>query len=258
MGMEFEEIILGIEKEFKLRITDEEAEKIYQLDLGGLLEFLLTKVYGKIVIPGVCLSSHVFYKMRRTMVESLGMSRNSISPRNDLVDLFPESIRRCQWERLSSECGLQIPPLESPEGTEQKVHNTSCAMFLLGLISIIPLHNFIIVPVGFIIGSFYNYYVNEPKMMEDKTIQFPEKITTLRDLIMMMTDMNFAKFTDEFQAFTEIETKVPGSGSIKEMKRFTSADVERTWERLLGVIIDATGFDREYLERDITMKEVCY
>ena len=258
MGMEFEEIILGIEKEFKISITDEEAEDIYELNLGGLWNFIFQKISGRIVVPGVCLSSRVFYKMRRAMVESLGMRRNSISPRNELEEMFPEYIRTFQWERLSSETGLRLPMLQCPRSTEEYIHATSWGMLLSGLFSIVLFDKLMLIPASLILGSFFNYYVNEPKMIEDKTIHFPNKIKTLRDLVMATVDMNLAKFAKEVQIFTETENKRPGYRSWKQLKRFTGKETDETWERLCNVVIEVTGFDREFLTSDVTIKEICY
>jgi hypothetical protein len=53
-----------------------------------------------------------FGKVRRVLVETLGLPRHAVRPSSKLADLVPRELRRYVWDRLRDE-GVKMPPLEA-------------------------------------------------------------------------------------------------------------------------------------------------
>src|SRR5215218_9500826 len=53
-----------------------------------------------------------FGKVRRVLIETLGIPRHAVRPSSKLAELVPRELRRYVWARLSDE-GVKMPPLEA-------------------------------------------------------------------------------------------------------------------------------------------------
>jgi acyl carrier protein len=105
MGLDGVELVMRIEEEFSIVLSDEEAASARTV--GDLYELILSKIK---TTPD-CLSSKAFYRARKALVESLGAPRRSIRPATDLESLFPEPTRKKLWSRLTHTIDLRIPRL---------------------------------------------------------------------------------------------------------------------------------------------------
>lgn len=61
-----------------------------------------------------CLSSVVFYKLRRTLGELFGIPRTAIRPSTSVSELLPWRYRSARWKMLQEHLGLTFPSLYFP------------------------------------------------------------------------------------------------------------------------------------------------
>ena len=77
MGLDAVEIVLRVEKTFGVDLPDAELESA--ATVGDLYKLLLSKLDGSYA----CLSSRAFYRVRRSMVEVLGVPGGRFGPRQN-------------------------------------------------------------------------------------------------------------------------------------------------------------------------------
>ncbi|MDX2105013.1 MAG: acyl carrier protein [Candidatus Melainabacteria bacterium] len=105
MGLDGVELVLALEEEFDIEITDDEAPSIFTV--GQLYELIKKKVEG--AHPGICLSHHMFNKIRRALIDNYRLKRCQIKPSVKLLDLVPEKDLKEGWPYLPAFSGLKIP-----------------------------------------------------------------------------------------------------------------------------------------------------
>ena len=111
MSLDTVELVMITEETFGLTIPERDAEKI--LTVGDLYRYVLDRVSLSDVAG--CLSSAQFYRLRRALMESLGVARERVRPAASIDDLISLESRREHWERLGSALGLNLPALRRPE-----------------------------------------------------------------------------------------------------------------------------------------------
>jgi acyl carrier protein len=106
MGLDIVELVLAVEEEFNLRIPDRDAEQIRTV--GHLIDYVQTQVHcGR---GAVCLSSRMFYRVRRILTATLGAPRRAVRPAARFEDVVSRHQRRRIWQLLRAE-GLMLPGL---------------------------------------------------------------------------------------------------------------------------------------------------
>lgn len=127
MGLDFVELIMRTEETFGISIPDKEAEKLETVD--KLYHYVLNKI--ETAHEHACLTSFMFYRIRRALMEQFGLARGQIRPDRLLEDLIPQEERREKWNALGKKLDLTLPALEPPAGYMRYV-NLSGLVILLG------------------------------------------------------------------------------------------------------------------------------
>ena len=252
MGMDFEIMLSAIEEEFKIKISDEEAENLWYKDLEGVFEFILKEAYSIRLFTKYCQSSRVFYKMRKALMKFSDMPRNSISPKMNLKTLFPAQTRIETINKLSKEIELELPRLRVCETEKIRLENSAWMLFFLsffsfGLVIVNPYLPFICVGNTFV----YNYIIE--KKIREKTNLFPNNLYSFRDLIMETIDLNRFKLGMEESADREIQI-----WNNNEYKIVNEEYINKIRDRFLNLMVETFGYELEDLSKDLTVKEICY
>jgi acyl carrier protein len=108
MGLDTVEIVLRVEETFAVDLPDDELGSV--ATVGDLYRLLLSRLDGSYA----CLSSRAFYRVRKSMVEVLGVSRRSIRPSTELESVLARPSRRALWKRIERHAGLRFPVLREP------------------------------------------------------------------------------------------------------------------------------------------------
>jgi acyl carrier protein len=110
MGLDGVELLIAVERSFKIAIED--AEAVNARTPGQLLAVIMSKLDSG--TGGGCLSSHAFYRIRSALVKVTGLPRRAIGPATRTESLWPPDRRRAAWNSVAREVGVDLPPLERP------------------------------------------------------------------------------------------------------------------------------------------------
>lgn len=111
MGLDVAELIIEIEESFRIRLDDNELPEIKTV--GQLHTAVLAKLGKK--ATSVCLSSAVFYRLRRVLTGTFGVAREQVRLATVTEGIIPADERRVQWHNLGQGLGnWRLPELERP------------------------------------------------------------------------------------------------------------------------------------------------
>jgi acyl carrier protein len=114
MGLDGVELIMAVEKEFKIAIADADAAQCSTV--GALVD--LVDVRLRHSSDERCPSQHGFYVVRQELMRLLAVKRSAVGPETPLADLMPRSTRRATWRRLLTSLTkgrTTIPRLRAPK-----------------------------------------------------------------------------------------------------------------------------------------------
>jgi hypothetical protein len=101
MGLELVEIVFEVERDFHLRFDN---SKLGRLKTVGDLYLLILQTLN-LETSSACLSTVMFYRLRRAIVEIAGVSRSAVRLDTPLDRFFPTASRVEQWSRLAEVIG---------------------------------------------------------------------------------------------------------------------------------------------------------
>lgn len=96
MGLDGLELIMAIEEEFQIAITEEESSKIETPN--NLTDLVFSKLRKS--SQEVCPSQHGFYTVRKTLIKHLSVQRNEVGVETNLSELIPSKSRKKIWKNL--------------------------------------------------------------------------------------------------------------------------------------------------------------
>ncbi|PHS24982.1 MAG: hypothetical protein COA83_06885 [Methylophaga sp.] len=174
MGLDAVALVIVIEDEFQIAISDEEA---FKCETPNLLTDL---VYSKLrkSESDVCPSMHGFYIVRKVLREQLNLPREKIKPETKLTDLIDKKDRALHWNRLLSTIsnGETIhAPLQKPRWITIAILTSSVIVFMIFLSITESL-------IFSFFAAFFNSMILNPATLWFKT-EFPKNFQTVKDLI---------------------------------------------------------------------------
>ncbi len=110
MGLDVIELIMEIEDEFNIEISDEEACQAVTVD--KLHQCVLDKI--EVSADQRCSTQGAFYLLRKALKENLDIDEKIIKPKTNTELLFPESERRVLWSKMSANVPYKYPELNYP------------------------------------------------------------------------------------------------------------------------------------------------
>lgn len=127
MGLDSVEIIMEVEDEFGVKLSDAECSRIVTVaDLAALV------IKAKSTFAGPCPSSRLFYRLRRIMMEDHGFARSRVRPTTRWVDLASGKLRDV-WHEIRT-IDPKVPPLALPAGLK----GLHIAITILFMVSWLP------------------------------------------------------------------------------------------------------------------------
>jgi acyl carrier protein len=153
MGLDGVELVMAVEEEFKIAISDSDAEQC--VTVGRLVDLVHARLRHTAQEP--CPSQHGFYIVRRQLMNVLGVTRAQIKPETRLDDLIGKKNRRERWRDLVeslTDKQTRWPALVRPTAINVVVFGVLPAATCIGLAVFtwlpFPLAFFAAVAVGFI------------------------------------------------------------------------------------------------------------
>ena len=128
-GLDTVGFVCDIEKCFGISIPDDDAEEIGTV--GDLYDYLRKTIPSR---PAErCLTAHVFYRLRRSLMHLTGRPRTTIRPDTLLSELMPKPGRRQRWAALETHLGLELPRLIRPPVVRRTILLAVCVVLCVGL-----------------------------------------------------------------------------------------------------------------------------
>ncbi len=220
MGLDGVELILAVEESFGIQIANEEAATLFTV--GDLYKFIAKKVPAPDL--KTCMTSAVFYRMRRGIETSTGVNRRDIRPTTLLADLMPRKRRRECWLRTQQAINLKLPRLRHADWIQ--------LIFIVAGITLAVSwgvdagYNFgTLLPfsiLGFLIGGLF------VALTPWLAIELPNNVVTVGDLAKDVLAINYGRLASDI-----------GSGSPKEL-----------WEALRRIIVIQTAVPIEKITQE--------
>jgi acyl carrier protein len=199
MGLDGVELIMATEQEFGITITDDEAEKT--ITVGDLYALVQRKL--SIIPLNQCASANAFYRMRRHLVEFLGIPRKSVTLDRKMDELVDRENRRERYKNMGSILGFSLPDLTRPAWMEISMGTLGILSFIVIILCLIFSQRLIDDVYGkgqywegyLFIGSLvvFALVLLIYRVTEKLSIHFPGRCSTLRDMIGEITTMNYGK-----------------------------------------------------------------
>jgi hypothetical protein len=112
MGIDTADLVLAIEASFGVELADDELARLRTL--GDVHRVLVRRLQP--YQPGACLSSAVFYRVRRALRDVFGVEGRDVAPAAPLDGLLPAEGRIEGWRRFHAAVGLPaVPALRPPD-----------------------------------------------------------------------------------------------------------------------------------------------
>ena len=220
MGLDAVELILAVEDAFQIHIPDEEASTVSTV--GDLHALVISKLRGQ--DSKRCLTSAAFYRVRRGMIETLGLTRRQIRPSTPLDAVLPLSGRRQTWYRIQETTKLKLPPLRHPPLLQASLLSLGAAITVApGLYARIAPEWFLLLAfLGLIVGSLFI------RLSPSLATALPKHSLTVGSLSRDVLAINHAQLSAELGAWNK----------------------QDVWECLGRLIADRTGINPTRIKRD--------
>ncbi len=207
MGLDYVELIISVENEFKIAIPDDDVGKCDTV--GKLVDYVYSRMqHNK---NGPCPSQRGFYVVRRTLMEQLGLPRSEIKPEARLENLIPELSRLWIWEKLirtlSPGCRFWRTMLVRPKWARLIIFPIS------PLITVVALYYFIPVDLKWtlLFAAILAMIITSFMTIPFKTF-LPKNYSTVADLIKLVNTVDSASWTqkDVFRKIRDIASEISG------------------------------------------------
>ena len=144
MGLDTVELVMEVEERFGIELPDEELE----LDIRtvGDLEQLISRRYSEKCSTTDCNSQKAFYRLRKALVEELGLERKQIKPDTPTEEVFPEASRIDTWTKISKKAQVEFPDLRYPSIYYNIIGTLTIAFWII--ISLMILFFFFVVSIA--------------------------------------------------------------------------------------------------------------
>ncbi len=228
MGLDTVELIMTVEDAFQIRLADEDVGAV--VTAGDLHRLVLSKL-PQDEQSGDCLTSGVFYHLRRALIAETGAGRARIVPAAELDSLLPPEDRRRRWRRVASKLDLRLPDLRQPVWVQGLIFVAGLALsslpFAIGAVEIsVPW-----VAASFIAGLILLVLLF--KAAKPLANAIPAECATVGELVKMMVALNHGRLAgrarrwnrdevwESLRRVIEQQTSVP-RGEIKPETSFVA------------------------------------
>ena len=224
MGLDGVEIVMAIEEEFKITISDSEAAGADTV--GKVVDLVHARLRHNTEEP--CPSQHGFYVVRKELTHQLGIARSAVMPDTLLEDLIPLPNRRSVWKALirsiTGEDNVAVS-LVRPRRLNRIVALVVPAVAFFATLIWVPLTLFWL---G-IFPALLVLFLGDRVTTRFKT-NFPPSVTRVRDLVQMVRTLDCRVWTRD-EVFEKVRDIAASTLGIKPEQ----VKLESRWADDLGV-----------------------
>jgi acyl carrier protein len=115
MGLDSVELVMDVERTFGITIPDADAEKI--TTVGALHRYVVARLglEEAATTRSRCPSQVAFYRLRRSLVDGLGIDRGGVRPASPMGPFIAAGDGKATWARLEQVLGVPLPALVRPK-----------------------------------------------------------------------------------------------------------------------------------------------
>jgi len=201
MGLDSVEIVMSVEEEFGVTIPDVDASRM--LRVGELIKYVVQHARQAPSLP--CPTAHAFYHLRRTLLESIPISRSEVRLTSSIAALLPIDQRQRIWGALAQE-GFSLPLLQRPEHI---VAATTALVIVLtailsGLTSVFIGGTWAVVAIALLLAG----WLAGAELTRHLAVDIPPSCATIRDLVLSYAKPVQSNGQDVAMSEREIALKV--------------------------------------------------
>lgn len=208
MGLDSVELVIAVEEEFKIAISDTDAARC--ATVGKLVDHVYSRLRQSSGEP--CPSQHGFYIARKRMMDLLGLKRPQIRPETRLEDLIGRTHRRTIWRNL-------IASVTEQKNTWPSLVRPKWMTFLI--ILLIP----VAVCISIVTSTLLPLALALPlatalAFLRDTALfkqQFPAEFSQVQDLIKLVNTLD-SKVWSKDEVFRRIKKITADTLGIKESR----------------------------------------
>ena len=190
MGLDSVEILMKVEESFGIKIPDREAEQI--LTVGDFHNAVWRHLSGK--HSDKCKSQNLFYKLRKSFVETFNFSPRQLNLETSPEEIFPKINRRQVYSSFANTTNLKLPELVLTKPWATLLSAFGIATIIGGLVTSLILINFfdiskwtLLIPV---VGIFLTFLFSD--LLNSKRTEIKE--ITIREFTQHTLALNYSKF----------------------------------------------------------------
>ena len=231
MGLDLVEYVIAVEHAFEINFDDSEVERT--TTVGEFHQLVLKELRAKYPWPDtgrarqqVCVSSRVFYRLRKALVGCGFAARNAITPKTELVSLIPRDGRRARWDQLSDAVKCTLPPLEH---TIWLCYSLLVISILLTIWPIMSGHVYVGWQVVlWLICGVTGFFILAKKLLQPLAVEFPRDRQTVGSLVEWVTANHWSLFAEPNREWTDREV----------------------WETIRRLLVEHQGLEPEMITPD--------
>jgi hypothetical protein len=126
MGLDLIEFVLAVEARFGVEIPD--ADAVHFRTTRTVIDYVTARV-GAATTPCPCPSQQAFYRLRRALIDAVGVARGDVRPGAALEDLVPRAGRRQRWTLVAA--SVAAPRLHRPAWVQRAIVYPAAALSFL-------------------------------------------------------------------------------------------------------------------------------
>lgn len=200
MGLDIVEMVMEVEEEFGVRFDNSQAAGVQTV--GQLHAILLEKLRAKETRG--CVSSAVFYRMRRALMETTGVAREQVRLSTPMAALLPIHGRTRFWREFQAGLGpFQLPPLLRPRWLVRLIFWPVFVLIAAGLLLLVigpgVMPGLSLIVVAALLG-FAGVKLSAPL-----AVHLPSGCANVRDTTRAIVRSNYTDIADQFGRVNETE-----------------------------------------------------
>jgi hypothetical protein len=192
-------LLCVIEASFGVKFT--ENEFVEAKTIGELAECIFSKLEHP--LSEKCLSTVIFYRLRRTFIRLFDISRATITPETLLRELMPLKGRKRQWRQMQEHLKLVLPDLRGPLWLILLSLVIVISVFTLGWTRLV---SFAGSAAGLltVLGGFFAWAFLL-KLLAPLARNFPRNCESFGDLVKLTLARNYGGIASEYGVSSERE-----------------------------------------------------
>jgi hypothetical protein len=203
MGLDSVELVMAVEEQFGITISDEEAQEMRTV--GDMYQCVLGKVMT--TEKSSCLTQKAFHLLRRTAMQLFSVPRDQFRPDTQLNLIIPKDSRRENWRTFQSAVGAANWP--------KLALSWAGALTLLALVFVLPWSMFVfgtaVLKWNALVAGTAALALMVLSIRAGKLVTRPfetefRQVSTVRDLAYVLAAQNPRLFGTEHATWTADET----------------------------------------------------